>query len=75
MPNPAKDQATVTYKLENQTNVSLTLYDLTGRLILARSLGNQGKGEHAVTVDLSGLQSGTYVLRVNDAYAKVVKIQ
>ena len=75
MPNPAKDQATVTYRLENQTNVSLTLYDLTGRLIVVRSLGHQGKGEHAVTVDLSGLQSGTYVLRVNDAYAKVVKIQ
>jgi hypothetical protein len=75
VPNPATDKATVFYTLGDQKNVTLTLFDLTGRLIMQRTLGSQGQGDHSVVVDLSGLNSGTYVLKVNDAHAKVVKIQ
>jgi hypothetical protein len=75
VPNPTRDKVTVTYKLDNASGVTLYLYDLTGRLAMNRSLGTQGKGEHTATVDLSGLNPGTYVLKVNEAYAKVVKIQ
>ena len=75
VPNPAKDRITVAYKLDGQTNVTLSLFDLTGRLVMQRNLGNQGIGDHTTVVDLTGLHTGTYVLKVNDAHAKVVKIQ
>jgi hypothetical protein len=42
---------------------------------MQRNLGNQGKGDHNTVVDLTGFHAGTYVLKVNDAHAKVVKIQ
>lgn len=75
IPNPAKDKASVTYKLAEPTNVTLSVYDLSGRLMIQRNMGNQPKGDHSEVIDLSGFHAGTYVIRVNDAHAKVVKIQ
>lgn len=75
MPNPAKEKATVVYALDNSSNVTVSVYDLTGRLLLSNSLGKQAKGQHSTTVDLSGLSTGTFILKVNNDYAKVVKIQ
>ena len=75
VPNPASGRVTVSYTLEGQTDVVLSVYDLTGRQIMNRQLGSQSAGDHSATVDLSGLNTGTYLFKVNDARAKVVKIQ
>ncbi len=79
MPNPASGMVTVSYQLDSQVNPVLSMYDLTGRTVLTRNLGNQQAGTHTTTVDMSGYQGGTYILRLNwgsgNAYGKVIRIR
>lgn len=65
-PNPAGDCVHVQ---GNHPLRHIALYDLFGRRILSVN----GIGDNRITLDLSGVSSGVYVLRANDAAAvKVV---
>jgi len=57
--NPA---TTISYHLPDFTNVSLNVYDLTGRLVRKLREGFQERGEHKVIFNGEGLSSGTYVI-------------
>jgi hypothetical protein len=72
-PNPVKEAASVTFTLNGTTSVNATLFDLTGRVVQEITLGTYHKGTHTAAIDMSGLPSGTYVIRVNEAYGKIVK--
>jgi predicted nucleotidyltransferase len=62
-PNPTSQQATVRYALPAQQDIKIRLYDALGRQV--RTVVNaQKEGRHAARVDLSGLPSGTYFLRL-----------
>jgi len=60
-PNPATDQVTVELP-EGLTDETLTLYDLQGRQILQRTLG-QSYGEVTV-IDTQNLPSGVYFIHI-----------
>lgn len=65
-PNPARNQATVQYGVPEQMDgkVRLRLYDVLGRRV--QSLETQARnGRHEKTLDVSGLSSGVYVLRLS----------
>jgi hypothetical protein len=74
-PNPVRETATVTYSLPGSEQVNAWIYDLTGRCIKSFSLGKQSKGIHTSEVDLSSLPDGTYIIKVHEAFGKVVKTQ
>ena len=62
-PNPARSQATVRFAVPEQQDVSLQLYDVLGRQVRTVQQGDiQGRQE--LRVDVSGLPSGTYFLRL-----------
>jgi hypothetical protein len=61
-PNPARQQATVEFAVpEDATDARLTLYDVLGRAV--RTI-DAPPGRHERTLDVSGLASGVYVLRL-----------
>jgi hypothetical protein len=74
-PNPARRQVTVLYGIPESTadaRVRMRLYDVLGRQV--RSVEAQAKsGRHRETLDVSGLSSGTYVLRVQAGSQKATR--
>lgn len=60
-PNPVVDQTTISYNLnENMSNVTLVVYDMTGKEVHNVNYGNQAKGSYNVAIDASEFTSGNY---------------
>jgi hypothetical protein len=62
-PNPARRQVTVQYALPASQTATLRLYDMLGRRVKTVTRGEQ-EGRHEVQLDVSGLTSGVYFLRL-----------
>ena len=59
-PNPFSRTTNIHYELANGSEVSMTIRDITGRIVLERTEGLQPAGRHTITLDASGLDSGIY---------------
>lgn len=74
-PNPVSSEVTVRYGIPRNTNLSLGLYDLTGREVRSIYSGKQRAGYHTVKLSTSGLPNGIYFLRLKtDSFIKVQKL-
>jgi hypothetical protein len=62
-PNPAKGTAIIAFDLPEETNVTLTVYDLTGRKVTTVVDETLTVGNHERTV--SGLAPGVYVYKLS----------
>ena len=60
-PNPAADEARVTFELAEAGPVELVLLDLMGRHIRTLRQGWTAAGAHTARVDLRALAPGAYV--------------
>jgi len=69
-PNPSPDKRVVLETLENHSNVSVTLYSLTGQLI---STYRVPLFDERKQLELTGVPSGSYVLRLQAADLDVSK--
>jgi uncharacterized repeat protein (TIGR01451 family) len=63
-PNPTKNIATIKTELANSSNVSYTLYDLQGRVILRKEDAIKPSGPYSEDINLEALQTGIYVLNL-----------
>jgi hypothetical protein len=72
-PNPVRDVLNISYMNENAGNLSLVVYDLSGRVLITDQLGHQPKGMVKTTVNLTGLSRGTYIVKVGNGHGKIVK--
>ena len=71
-PNPVQGQATVKFNANGKELVSYQVYDLMGRMVKNVTLGSYSDGEHEVSVDMSDLSAGSYIMRVNNSCVKFV---
>jgi hypothetical protein len=62
-PNPASRRATVRYALPEKQKASIRLYDALGRQVRT-VLNEEQAGRHQQTLDVDGLPSGVYFLRL-----------
>lgn len=62
-PNPAATSATIPLSLASSAAVDVALYDLAGRRVRTVAEGSLAGGLHKLTVDVSGLPPGVYVVR------------
>lgn len=60
-PNPAINQTTIRYILDNDTNVNLILIDRLGRLVKTLINDTQIKGEHTYVLNTHGFSAGMYI--------------
>jgi hypothetical protein len=64
-PNPVNGQATLSFNLNESSNVSYQVFDLTGRMVMNQGLGRFAEGEHQVSFNAENLSAGSYILRLN----------
>jgi hypothetical protein len=63
-PNPTPAQAIIQYALPTAKDVSLSVYDLLGRRVIQLNKGRQSLGRKSTSLDVTGLASGTYIVRL-----------
>ncbi|MFT6726729.1 MAG: hypothetical protein ACJAV7_001179 [Flavobacteriales bacterium] len=68
MPNPANNNTTIRYSLEQPMDVAFEVFDLQGRVVATKDLGTLSAGDHQVELSTSNLSNGiyTYTLIANN---------
>jgi hypothetical protein len=69
-PNPFNPTTTIRYMLTKSSNISLIVYDVTGRKIVALEEGQKVAGEHLLRFNATGLPSGIYFYQLKVGYYK-----
>jgi outer membrane protein assembly factor BamB len=64
-PNPCTSSSSVVFSLPEPCQVSISVYDLTGRRMSASNAVPLGKGENRLMLDTAGLIPGVYFVRVS----------
>jgi hypothetical protein len=64
-PNPATDHARIEFTLTDASKVSMSMYNLSGRLVKSIDLGELTTGNHEINLSVRDYPSGTYILRIN----------
>lgn len=63
-PNPVVDAARVAFTLDAPSDVRLDVVDMLGRVVRSHSSARLASGPHRLTIEVGGLASGAYLLRV-----------
>jgi hypothetical protein len=71
-PNPFREQTEVRFFLPETTKATLTVYDITGRIIFERS-SLFAQGEHSVWVELPGSPPGLFYYRLTTPAGRWVR--
>jgi hypothetical protein len=72
-PNPTDGLLNVQFNLPKEDKVIIGLYDVQGKGIMEKSLGNITTGEHKEMLDLTQLPNGTYVCRITGQHYSITK--
>jgi len=74
MPNPTAEVATVQFLLPVNTQVSLRVMDVTGRLVAAPvTTANMQAGEHTVEINVADLANGVYFYNLQTTEVSLTK--
>ncbi|MEI7662228.1 MAG: T9SS type A sorting domain-containing protein [Bacteroidota bacterium] len=73
-PNPVTDVLNISYSNDVAGTVDANVYDITGHTALSTTFGHQPKGTCSAKLNLAGLPSGTYIVKVGSSYGKIVKL-
>lgn len=65
-PNPAAGTVTLPFLLKESSAVTLSLFDLTGRLMDEKTMGQLPAGEHSFKIDLQEYAGGLYIYRLSN---------
>jgi hypothetical protein len=64
-PNPVRGEATVSFNMVDNGNVSYQVFDLSGRMVMNQNMGRMSEGEQQININAENLSSGSYILRLN----------
>ena len=64
-PNPVSSEITISYELEQATDVQISIIDASGRIIQSNMVNNRAS-VNAETIDVSRLNSGFYFVKIKD---------
>ncbi len=70
-PNLVSENATLSFFLRDESAIDLSVYDLSGKLILAESRKIEKPGKQAFQLNVSQWNSGIYFCRVNSSTLKL----
>lgn len=72
-PNPFNPTTSISFDLPQATAVKLSVFDVLGREVAVLVNGKLTAGNHAVTFDAAGMQSGMYIYRLETANSTMTK--
>ena len=64
-PNPFNPSTSISFSLPEAGNVSIKIFDMTGKEVESLVSGNYDAGRHSVTFDASTLSSGMYYYKMS----------
>lgn len=70
VPNPFNVNSTINYSLAQASEVTFTVTDLSGKVVLSQNQGKLAGGRHSITIDANSLESGVYYYTVTAGNAK-----
>jgi hypothetical protein len=73
-PNPFTAQTTVQYEVTEAGNISIQVFDLSGKLVNTLVDQNMDKGQYNVQFDASSLPSGVYFAKAKDAKGQMLEV-
>lgn len=68
-PNPFNSSASISYKLNAVSDVSIDIYNILGERVETIFDGSRQAGQHTIIWDASDYPSGVYFARINSPYA------
>lgn len=64
-PNPSNSNVSLTYTAKNETDLSVNVYDIAGKSVIATVSHNQ-VGENTIQIESSALEAGVYFIELTD---------
>lgn len=64
-PNPTRDMVNLSFTIKKQENLTLSVYDLKGVLVITKILGKLPEGEQLMQIGTEELISGTYIVSLS----------
>jgi len=72
-PNPAQKEINIQYTLPKRTDVKISIYDVTGRLVKNIVNENQKHGTYSKSFDITNLSQGIYFIKLNTSDKSIVE--
>jgi len=76
-PIPASRDLTVSYTLDEASEINMDILSITGQMVMSRDLGTRSSGSYSETIDVSSFKEGIYLLRFrsdNDITTSKIKV-
>lgn len=64
-PNPTSGVSTVSYSLQNSSEVSVNIVDITGKKVYASKEGQKVSGKHTLDIDATEFNNGVYYVTIS----------
>ena len=76
-PNPFNPATKIDFVMPSDGNVSLKVYDITGKEVITLAEGYRSQGSYSVSFNGSGLSSGVYIykLTVNSGISNITQVK
>jgi hypothetical protein len=75
-PNPFNSETQAFLYMRDGSDITLTITDMTGRVLSSKDLGYFAAGNNSISIDGSGLNAGLYLYTIsNDLYSITKKMQ
>ncbi len=72
-PNPTTGEAKISYNLDNASNVSVKVVDITGKVVYTVANENKAAGKHTLNIDATSFNSGVYYVTISTNESQVTK--
>jgi hypothetical protein len=72
-PNPFNSTLTIRYNISKSENISLLMYELSGREIAVIDQGVKSAGQHSVSYCNSNLVSGLYLIKLTSERQTIMR--
>ena len=72
-PNPVMSTTAFSYTLAQNANVTVEVFDITGRLVMSMEQGNKTAGTHQAIINAENLNSGSYFYTLTAGENKTTK--
>jgi len=69
-PNPVNNYTNIEFDLDKTSDVTISIYSITGKLVHTKTLNNKYKGEVSERINTSDLKTGSYFVTIQAGNAK-----
>lgn len=72
-PNPARDQLTLDFSLDQKEDINIGIFRANGQLVKTHNLGSRAQGSHREVLPLNELNDGVYFYSFSTSKTRVLK--